>query len=165
MSKRPGVFSRLKKGLKKITLKKALPVIGGAALLAIPGVGAAVAGGVAAAGRSVTRGALATGKLVKSVAHTAVDTTKTVADEAEQTLSTVADARDAIRKNVGRGARSAGGTTADIEALPAEVSAEARQSFATGEAEQAGGSGIGAVPTWMWLAGGGLLLFLLIRRR
>jgi hypothetical protein len=109
------LFSKIGKGIKKLTLKKVLKVAAPVAALAIPGVGGAVLAAASVAGRVVRRSATSAGKIVtgvaseaggtiRDVAGAAADTALGLGKTARDTLDTVSSARDTIE---GQGADAA----------------------------------------------------------
>jgi len=94
------IFSKIGKGLKKLTLKKVLPFVAGAAALAIPGVGPVVAGAIGKATSVATKvigGAATTvGTIAKSGAESAGSIAGLITAASGHVRNTLGEAREGI---------------------------------------------------------------------
>ena len=162
------LFRKIGKGIKKLTLKKALPYIAGAAALAVPGVGALALKGAGLAGRAVVRGGLRAGKLAGGLVHTGADTVKglagaardtagEIAGDVTSTASTVADARGRIIRDA---ATAGAGVNDTLESLTG-------QNLANDMAGAAGASAASAAfkQATPFLIGGAVLLVIVLMMR
>lgn len=143
------LISKIGKGLKKITLKKALPIVGAVAAFAVPGVGTAVAAGIGAVASGAKRSAVAAGQVVKSAASGAVTVAESASGVITGSLDTITAARQAINKDV------------------AKVSSSVAEFKASAEKSAAGGAVAGflnAIPPAAWLIIGGIVAAFFIAR-
>ena len=162
------LFRKIGKGIKKLTLKKALPYVAGVAALAVPGVGSLALKGASMAGKGIVTGGLRAGKLAGGLVHAgtqtvsglagaARDTASTIAADVTNTASTVADARGRIIRDTTTAGAAANST---IESLTG-------QNIANDMAGAAGASAASAAfkQATPFLIGGAVLLVLVLLMR
>lgn len=141
------LLSRIAKGLKKITLKKALPFIAGAAAVAIPGVGGLIAGaGVSAASR------------VASAGRTVLKDTGEIISGAGVAGGALLDTGSGLLKGAAADATLAERTLGSIRGQARGLVADAGSAFGTGAVT-------GVIQQYLpFILIGGVVLFFVLRK-